>query len=140
MGLGEGNMKRLFIVVMVLALMVTTAGMAFAGVDWDGDPVLSVGGTVVNVDFGFDGDFILQGGQIHVLAEAPQIRLLDSGPSYVKAKVKTDGDKGHLLLTTTLSGKDSPKTFQVRVSVPSKGVEQTFTVKKGDTLDFVMPR
>lgn len=134
-------MKRLFIVLMVVALLATTTGMVFAGVDWDGDPVLSVGGTVVKVDYGFeDGEFILEGGQIHVLAVAPQIRLLDSGPDYVKAKVKTGGRQGHLLITTMLSGKDAPRTFQVRVRVPSKGVEQIFTVKKGDTVDFVMPK
>jgi hypothetical protein len=133
-------MKRLFIVLMVLALLATTTTMAFAGVDWDGDPVLSVGGTVVTVEYGFEGDFILQGGQIHVLSEAPQIRLLDSGPSYVKAKVKSGGERGHLLVTTTLSGKDAPKSFEVRVSVPSKNVVQVFTVKKGDTVDFVMPK
>jgi hypothetical protein len=136
-------MKRLFIVLMVLALMVTTAGMAFAGVDWDGDPVLSVGGTVVRVDYGFDeAGFILRGGRIDVTAEAPQIRLLDSGPHYVKAKVKSRGEAGHLLLTTKLTGKDAPDTFQVRVRVETKsGVQEfTFTVDNRDTLDFVMPK
>ena len=122
-------MKKLFIVLMVLALLVTTTSMVFAGVDWDGDPILSVGGTTVYVDYSFGGgDFILEGGQIRLVAEAPQIRLLDPGPEYIKTKVKSDGQKGHLLLTTSLSRAEVPDTFQVRVSVPSKDVEQVFTV------------
>jgi hypothetical protein len=132
-------MKRLFIVLMVLALMVTTTGLVLAGVDWDGDPVLLVGGTTVNVDFGFEGDFLADGGRISVLAVAPQIRLLFSEP-YVTTKVRSGGERGHLLITTTLSKGDAPKTFQVRVSVPSKGVMKIFTVKNRETIDFEMPR
>jgi hypothetical protein len=132
-------MKRLFIVLMVLALMVTTTGLVLAGVDWDGDPVLLVGGTTVNVDFGFEGDFLADGGRISVLAVAPQIRLLFSEP-YVTTKVRSGGERGHLLITTTLSKGDAPETFQVRVSVPSKRVEKIFTVKNRETIDFEMPR
>jgi hypothetical protein len=132
-------MKRLFIVLMVLALMATTTGLVLAGVDWDGDPVLSVGGTTVNVDFGFEGDVLADGGRISVLAVAPQIRLLFSEP-YVTTKVRSGGERGHLLITTTLSKADAPKTFQVRVSVPSKGVVKIFTVKNRETIDFEMPR
>ena len=134
-------MKRLFSVLLLLVLLGTTTSLVFAGVDWDGDPVLSVGGTTVYVDYGLkDGDFVLEGGQIRLVAEAPKISLVDSGPDYVTTKVMSGGQKGHLLLTTTLSGEDAPKTYQVRVSVPSKGVEQIFKVKTGATIDFVMPK
>ena len=134
-------MKRLFSVLLLLVLLGTTTSLVFAGVDWDGDPVLSVGGTTVYVDYGFEeGEFIADGGRISVVAQAPQIRLLDSGPSYVTTKVKSGGERGHLLVTTTLSKAEAPKTFQVRVSVPSKGVVQIFTVKNRETIDFVMPR
>jgi hypothetical protein len=144
--LGERKMKRLGMVLMVLALLVTTTGMVFAGVDWDGDPILSVGGTTVYVDYGFEEpDFLLHGGQIKVLCEAPQIRLIDSGPDYVTTRIKSGGDKGHLLVTTTLQGKDVPKEFQVRVTVPGKGehgqdLVKIFTVHNRETINFEMPR
>ncbi|MDP3047273.1 MAG: hypothetical protein Q8O07_07335, partial [Chloroflexota bacterium] len=121
----------------------TTTSMVFAGVDWDGDPVLSVGGTTVYVDYSFGGgDFILEGGQIRLVAEAPQIRLLDAGPEYIKIKVVSDGQDGHLLLTTSLSRAEVPDTFQVRVRVQTNNGEKafTFTVKNRETIDFVMPK
>ena len=133
-------MKRLFSVLLLLALLSATTGLVLAGVDWDGDPILSVGGTIVYVDYSISGgDFVLEGGQIRLVAEAPQIRLLDPGPEYIKTKVKSDGQKGHLLLTTSLSHAEVPDTFQVRVSVPSKDVVKIFTVKNRETIDFVMP-
>jgi hypothetical protein len=96
----------------------------------------------VKVDYGFDGDFILEGGRISVVCEAPKILLLDSGPDYVKARVKSGGEKGHLLITTTLLGKDAPRTFQMRVRVETKNGDQeyVFTVKNRETFDFVMPK
>jgi hypothetical protein len=106
-------------VLMVLVLLVTTTGMVFAGVDWDGDPILSVGGTTVYVDYGFEEpDFLLHGGQIKVLCEAPQIRLIDSGPDYVTTRIKSGGDKGQ-------HGQDLVKIF---------------TVHNRETINFEMPR
>lgn len=133
-------MKRLFSVLLLLALLATTTSMVFAGVDWDGDPLLSVGGMKVHVDYSIaGGDFVRAGGEINLTATALQIRLLGRGPSYVTTKVETGGTPGHLLLTTELSGPSVPDGFQVRIRIPSKGVEEIFDTTNGATVDFEFP-
>lgn len=134
-------MKRLVSVLLLLALLAATTSMAFAGVDWDGDPLLSVGGTKMHVDFSIaDGVFVRAGGQIALTATAPGIRLLGRGPNYITTDVVSGGAPGHLLLTTQLSGAEVPQTFVVRVRIANKGVEWTFLTHNGATVDFTIPQ
>ncbi len=133
-------MKRLLTILMVLTLLLTTTSLAFAGVDWDGDPLISAGGQKIHVDYSIaGGDFVHAGGQIALTATSPGIRLLGKGPHYISTAVVSGGVAGHLLLTTQLSGATVPAQFVVRVRIPSKGIEKTFTTTNGGTVDFSIP-
>ncbi len=133
-------MKRLVCILMVLTLLLTTTSMAFAGVDWDGDPLFSAGGAKIHVDFSIaGGDFVRAGGQINLTATSPDIRLLGRGPHYISTAAISGGVADHLLLTTQLSGATVPDSFVVRVRIPSQGVERTFDTTNGATVDFLIP-
>lgn len=133
-------MKKLITLLLLLALMTTTVGVAFAGLDWDGDPLLQVGRTKVHVDFSIaGGDFVRDGGQITLVATAPDIRLVSRGPRYLTVFPVSGGQSGELQLTTTLSGADVPDDFLVRVRVPNKGYEEIQRATNGATLTFHLP-
>ena len=73
-------MKKLFIVLLLLALLATTTSMVFAGVDWDGDPLLSVGAPPCMWTIALAAAHSsLKVGKIRLAADAPQIRLLGPG-------------------------------------------------------------
>ncbi len=133
-------MKKLYVLVLVLSLVVTTSGVALAGFNWDGDPLLKVNGTTVQVVFGIDdGAFVHNGGQIAVVAQATEIQLLSRGPSYVTTTVVQGGKQGQLLITTTLTGSGAPNKFLVRVRVPSSGFEQVYESRNGGTVRVQLP-
>jgi hypothetical protein len=133
-------MRRLYVLFLVLALVMATAGVAAAGVEWDGDPVLNVHGAKVWVDFGIDdGSFVAGGGQIIVLAVAPKINVMSPGPDFIHAFAIRGGQEGYLRVTAYLRGQDAPETFQIRVRVPAKGCEQTVTVANGVPAVFDLP-
>jgi hypothetical protein len=133
-------MRRLYILFLVLALVMASAGVAAAGVEWDGDPVLNVHGSKLWVDFGIDdGSFVKGGGQIAVLAVAPKINVMDPGPDFIHAFAVRGGQEGYLRVTAYLWGQDAPATFQIRVRVPANGYEQTVTVTNGVPAVFDLP-
>lgn len=132
-------MRKLVALLAIFAFLFPSVGSVFGGVDWDGDPVYNVDGTVVYVEYNIaGGDFVRDGGHIRVAAVAPEIRLLDGGPEYVTATAERGGRDGELAITTKLNHARVPKTFLMRVRVPADGREWTMEVKSGATVKITL--
>jgi hypothetical protein len=130
-------MRKLAVLLAILAFLFPSVGTAFGGVDWDGDPVYNVDGAIVYVEYSINGgNFVRDGGHIKVEAVAPKIRLLDSGPEYVSASAERGGHDGELAVTTRLTHARVPKTFLIRIRVPADGREWIMEVKNGATAKF----
>lgn len=133
-------MKRLFVLVVALVLLLPGVGTAFAGVDWDGDPLFDVGGTKVHVAYSIGGGgFVRDGGQVTIVGTAPDARLLGKGPRYVHASAVQAGEAGKFGVTTTLSGPNVPSSFELRFRIPAEKVDLVVTVTNGQTVWFDVP-
>ena len=121
-------MKKLLFLTVVIAILAMSSGIAYASLNWDGDPIFSVEGTTVSVLI--EAEEEVDPSKVRVTVRVPkgvEVDDIDAGgfDLEIKKKGKAKDDKIPVKVTVKVP-KAKPK-FDVRVTVqvPDYGISES---------------